>query len=94
MDPLLQYLVEGDLIGFVVACYTTRIGSLFWAMLWMTLGTITYIRTKQLVIVAVLFTLLGGLFMASAKVFSFVATFFLALGLAGLLWEVYHVWRS
>jgi len=93
-DPILQYLIEGDFIGFIIACYTTKIGSLFWALLWMGLGGLLYIRTKQLILVCLLYTLLGGTFIMLTWMYSFVAVFFLLLGLAGVAWELYNTWRS
>jgi hypothetical protein len=84
-DSLMQYLYNGDIIGFVVACYTSRIGEGFYAVCMLMLFGVVYNKTKSVAFCCILWLLIGGALIASMPVISPVAVIFTTLGLAGIL---------
>lgn len=88
-DPLIQLLLEGDIIGFIIACYTLRIGQLFYVIVTM-IGSVTlYNRLETIFPCAILWLLLGGTFLALMPVISPFAILLTILGLAGLVYKAY-----
>lgn len=92
-DPLFQYILNADLIGFVFACYTSTIGSTFYAVLMFFVSAVIYIRQKSLFIVSLLWLFLGGSYITLFWEFSSVAVLFTVLGVAGIVTEFILVWR-
>lgn len=88
-NPLLQYLLNGDFIGFTIACYTTKIGQGFYAILLAIIFGSLYNRTKSLILCAILWLLLGGTFLILYPVVSPIAIALVALGITGLLWKLH-----
>lgn len=89
IDLLLQYLLAGDLLGFIVACYTTRIGQVFYALIALIITVPLAIRTQSITYVAIIWILLGGLFQAAMPVISPVAVFLIILGVGSLLYRLF-----
>jgi len=92
-SPLFQYLLEGDFIGFILACYTTTIGSVFYAISIFFVSAVIYIRQRSLFIVSIIWLFVGGAFIGLFWEFSAVAVWFTLLGIAGLFAEFITVWR-
>lgn len=92
-DPLLQYLIEGDIIGFILACYTTTIGSTFYGLFIMTVAGLIYIRYKSLFMVSLLWLTIGGAFIMLTGMFAFLPVAFTILGIAGVMYEIFMTWR-
>lgn len=90
-DPILQNLIEGDLLGFVFACYTARIGSLVFAMMIFYLSGIVYIRMKSLFVVSLLWFFVGSIFIAMFRAFAFIPVAFVLLSLAGILIDLLYL---
>ncbi len=89
IDLLTQYLLAGDLLGFLVACYTTRIGQVFYAILALIITVPLAIRTNSISYCAIIWIVLGGLFQAAMPVISPVAVFLIILGVASLLYKLF-----
>jgi len=92
-SPPFQYLLEGDFIGFVLSCYTTTIGSTFYAISIFFVSAVIYIRQRSLFTVSIIWLFVGGTFIALFWEFSAVAVWFTLLGIAGLFAEFITVWR-
>ncbi len=89
IDLLTQYLLAGDLLGFLVACYTTRIGQVFYAIVALIITVPLAIRTQSITYVAIIWVILGGLFQAAMPVVSPVAVFLIILGVGSLLYKLF-----
>jgi len=92
-SALFQYVLEGDLIGFVLACYTQTVGSIFYAICIFFISSVIYIRQKSLFAVSLIWLFVGGSFITLFWEFSFVAVWFTILGVAGIVVEFILVWR-
>lgn len=93
-DPLFQYLLEGDYLYFVIACYTTVMGQAFWGIIVFFLSAVVYLRTKSLFIVGLIYMLLGPTFIMLFWEFSFLAVLFTIIGIASVLAQFLLVWRN
>ena len=93
-DPLFQYLLSMDLIGFVFACYTSVIGSLAFGIPTLFVSAILYIRQKSLFIVSVVWLLVGAGFISAMAELSPLAVIFTVLGIAGVLVQLILTWRK
>jgi len=89
-DLITQYLLQGDLVGFIFAVFTSSMGEYFYGIIVLVLTVPLYIRTQSLTYVYLLWALLGGILTALLPlgVLS-VANIFLALGIGGLLYKLY-----
>lgn len=86
---LLTYLLAGDLAGFIIACYTTRIGQLFYAILVLCFTVPLAIRTQSITYVAIVWLILGIFFIPAVPLISPAAVLLLILGIGGLIYRVY-----
>jgi len=89
VDPLWQYLLEGDFLGFITACYTLLIGEGFYAYLMLVTFGIVYLRTRSLTLIAIMWTIMGTFFIILAPVISHLVLILWALGITGILWSLY-----
>jgi len=92
-DPLFVYLLEGDFLGFIFACYTQTIGSTIYAIGIFFISSVVYLRSKSLFIVSLIWIFVGSLFIGLFREFSFLAGMFTLLGIGGVLVEFVFVWR-
>ena len=90
---MFQYILEGDLLGFILACYTTTIGSVFYALCIFFVSAVVYIRQKSLFIVSLIWLFVGGAYITLFFEFSPVAVWFTILGVAGIFVEFILAWR-
>ena len=93
-DPLFQYLLSMDLVGFVFACYTSVIGPLAFGLPILFISAVLYIRQKSLFIVSMVWLLVGAGFISAMAELSPLAVVFTALGLAGVLVQLVLTWRK
>jgi hypothetical protein len=88
------YLDQGDLTGFLIAPYTAQIGNLFWAIIMFGVGMSLYIRYRQLSIVVMLVSLLGGtggaINLLIGDAFMGVLWLIMAFGLALIYWRLFR----
>ena len=49
-----------------------------------------YIRTKSLLLICIIWVLIGGFFVVAMPMLSGIAILFLALGLAGMFYRLFH----
>jgi len=82
------YLINGDFIGFVVACYTSRIGQGFYAVLMLVLFGVVYNKTKSVALCSILWLLIGGALIIAMPIVSPVAVVFSCIGLTGLVYQM------
>lgn len=85
---LWQYLIEGDLAGFIIAIYTSLIGQVFWVFTVFLVSVPVYMRTKSLTTVCIIWILLGGVFVTVMPMASGMALLLTVLGIAGILYKV------
>lgn len=93
---LVQYLFEGDYLGFIQAVYVSAFQSadIFYALIMLLFTAPLYIRTKSLLFVSIIWILLGGLFLVAMPIVSGVAMLLMIFGLAGMLFKLYMYVRG
>ena len=89
VDLLLQYFLNGDLLGFLTASYTTRIGQNFYAIIALILSVPLYNRTQNVMYCAVVWLLLGGLFIVAMPLVSPVAVLLIVLAISVILLKLF-----
>ena len=89
VDPLWQYILEGDFLGFIVACYTLLMGEGFYAYVMLIAFGILYIRTRSLALVSVAWTVIGSFFIVLAPLASPFVVILWIFGIAGIFWTLY-----
>lgn len=93
---LIQFLWEGDFLGFIQACYVAAFQSpdLFYGMLSLIVFSAIYIRTKSLLVPSILWILLGSFFISAMPIVSGLAMLLLITGVAGLFFKLYIATRG
>jgi len=88
---LLQFLFEGDYLGFFQAIYVSAFQSadLFYGVITMMFAIGLYIRTHSLLFLSILWILLGSLFIVAMPIVSGLAMLLMIFGLAGMLYKLY-----
>jgi len=89
VDMLWQYLLRGDILGFIIACYTMYIGEGFFMFVMLVAFGVVYMETKNLMVVAIAWTLIGSLFIVMAPLIAPLVYLFWVLGVTGTLWEIF-----
>lgn len=89
MDPLIQSLLNGDIIGFVISCYTSVMGQSFYGVVLLIMFGGLYNRTRSLALCSILWLLLGGAWIAAAAIVSPLAMILVAMGLAGIIYSIF-----
>lgn len=90
IETLLQFLAEGDFLGFLQALYIIAFTSpdVFYGVLTMIgLGAI-YIRTHSLALLSILWILVGATFMVAMPLVAALGVLLIILGIAGLLFQL------
>ncbi len=87
---LLQFLLEGDLLGFLQALFLFSWSSadLFYGVLAMVFCIPIYIRTKSLVFLCIIWIILGSFFLALMPIVSPLAVLFMGLGIGTLIFKL------
>ena len=88
-DPFLTSLLNGDVIGFIISCYTSAMGQGFYAAVLLIFFGALYNRTRSLALCAVLWLLLGATWIVTALEVSPIAMLLVALGLTGVIYTVF-----
>lgn len=86
---LLTYLQAGDLLGFLFACYTTRIGQFFYLILVLMFTVPLGLRTQSFTYVAVVWIILAGVFQAAVPMIAPASVLLVILGFAALIYKAY-----
>lgn len=96
IQTLLQYLYEGDIIGFIQACYVSAFQSadIFYAVLVLLFTMPLFIRTKSLPLLCILWIMLGSLVLVATPLVSGMAFLLMAFGITGLLYKLYLTVRG
>lgn len=92
-SPLFQYLLEGNLLYFVIACYTTVMGNVFFGVIIFFASALVYIKTKSLFLVGIFYTLLGAPFIGLFWEMSFFPVIMTVIGLSNVFIEMALAWR-
>ena len=87
---LWQYLLSGNLIGFIIACYTYTLGQVFFVFMTVLFTAPLYIRTKNLTVLGILWMLIGGVFIAAMPIVSPVAILLMIFGVAAVLYKLFQ----
>ncbi len=88
-DYLWQYLNHWDLIGFIVACWTFKLGDSFFVILSMVITLAIYIKLKSLSLMIVMWFLLGGIWIAAVPMVSPVVYLLFVFGVASILFKIF-----
>lgn len=88
--PFWQYIMEGNLLGFFNAIYLSGflVQDILVGVFCMMFLAPLYIRTKSLLLICVIWTLLGGFLITAVPALSGIALVFLILGIAGLFYKL------
>ncbi len=89
VPPIWQYLANADILGFIVACYVSIIGEMFYAFVIFISFGVLYLKTKSVVLCSVLWLLLGGTFITLTTVISPIAVILVALGITGMIYRLF-----
>lgn len=91
IPTLIQFLSEGDWLGFLQAVYTSAFGSadIFYAVLVMALSVPLYVRTKSLLLMCIVWVLVGSALITAMPLVSNVALFLMIMGIAGILYRLF-----
>jgi hypothetical protein len=92
LSMLLQYFYAGNILGFFQAMYVLAfMGSLdlFYGMLILLFTVPLYIRTKSIVLLVILWTMIGSAVIAMAPALAGLAIFLWVMAVTGLLWRVF-----
>lgn len=93
-NPLFAYILQGDYLYFVIACYTSVLGSSFFGIIAFFISAIIYLRTKSLFLVGLMYMLIGPTYIVLFWELSFIAVIFTIIGLASIFVELLLVWRN
>lgn len=96
IQTLIQFLVEGDIFGFIQAVYVSAFQSsdVFYGVVTLLLIAPLYIRTRSLLLLSILWILLGGLFLVAMPILSGLAMLLWIFGVGGMLWTLYVAARG
>jgi hypothetical protein len=89
LNALWTYLLEGNYLGFIVACYTILIGEGFYAYVMLVGFGIVYARTRNLGLIAIMWTVLGSFFILLAPLASPIVVMLWIFGVVGTLFSLY-----
>lgn len=91
IETLIQFLVEGDIFGFIQAVYVSAFQSsdVFYGVVTLLFTAPLYIRTRSLLLLSILWMLLGSLFLVAMPLLSGLAMLLWIFGVGGMLWTVY-----
>ena len=88
-DPFLTSLLNGDVIGFILSCYTSAMGQGFYAFVLLIGFGALYNRTRSLALCSIMWLLLGSAWITTALEASPIAVLLVALGLTGIVYSVF-----
>jgi len=89
LTDLDQYLLLKDLLGFIQATYTIRIGEMIYVLWAMMAFVPIYMRTQSLAYASVVFFLFAGIVWVMLPAESlYLAWVFMILGMASILWKL------
>jgi len=86
---LLTYLQAGDYLGFIIACYTTRIGQLAYVIIVLMFTVPLALRTQSITYVAIVWIILGGVFQAAVPLIGPATVIFEILGIGALIFRLF-----
>lgn len=89
VDLLAQYLIKGNLLGFLVATFTTRLGSSFYGLISFLVAIPLYNRTQTVMAPVVVWLLLGGLFLASMPMITPMAVILIIVALTVMFFRLF-----
>ena len=87
-DALWQYLAEGDFIGFIIACYTSRIGQGFYGIVMLMIFGVLYNKTKSVALCGISWLLIGTALIATMPLISPLVVIFITFGIAGIIYDL------
>jgi hypothetical protein len=88
-DYLWQFLYNYDIIGFIIACWTIDLGESFYVIISMIVTLSFYIKLKNLTVMAVMWFLLGFLWIGFIPVASPIIFLLFIFGLASLMFKIF-----
>jgi hypothetical protein len=87
---LWQYLLAGDFVGFIFACYTVILGQIFFAWIGTLIGAALYILLKNIAVLGIIWILLGAILIPTMPIVSPIAIFLLVIGIATVLYKLFQ----
>lgn len=95
-ETLLQFLYDGNFIGFIQAIYVMAFQSadLFYGVVSMFFFVAFYVKTHSLLFLVVIWLCVGSFIIVAMPILSNLAVLFCILGVAGLLFRLYVSYRG
>ncbi len=90
LNLLWQYLLAGNLIGFIFACYTVTIGQSVFVLIAILISVPLYVRLKNLTVLAIAWILIGGVLIAAMPIVSPFAVLLVVLGIAAVIYKIFQ----
>lgn len=90
LNLLWQYLLAGNLIGFIFACYTVQIGQTVFVLIAILISVPLYVRLKNLTVLAIAWIVLGGVLIAAMPIVSPFAVLLVVLGVAAVIYKIFQ----
>jgi hypothetical protein len=90
LNLLWQYLLAGNLIGFIFACYTVTMGQTIFVLIAILISVPLYVRLKNLTVLAIAWIVLGGVFIAAMPIVSPFAVLLVVLGVAAVIYKIFQ----
>lgn len=90
LNLLWQYLLAGNLIGFIFACYTVQIGQTVFVLIAILISVPLYVRLKNLTVLAIAWIVLGSVLIAAMPIVSPFAVLLVVLGIAAVIYKIFQ----
>lgn len=90
LNLLWQYLLAGNLIGFIFACFTVTIGQSVFVLIAIIISVPLYVRLKNLTVLAIAWILLGGVLIAAMPIVSPFAVMLVVMGIASVIYKIFQ----
>ena len=96
VNTLMQFLLEGDYLGFLQAVYVAAFQSadLFYGVVTMIGSLALYIRTNSLLLLIIIWYLLGGFIITSMPILSALAYLMWGFAVGGTLFKLHTQLRG
>lgn len=93
---LMQFILEGDYLGFIQAVYVCAFQSadLFYGVVTMIGSVALYIRSQSLILMSIIWLLLGTFFYVAMPILGGLALFLWVFGTTGTLFKLYTQLRG
>lgn len=87
-DAFITSLINGDVLGFVISCYVSPMGQGFYAFVLLVVFGALYNRTKSIALCAIMWLLLGSIWIVAVMEVTPIAMILCAAGITGIFFTL------